>query len=201
MKKGMGQGMAAGAAAGASVSLLTLPMQYSTAQYLSMFGTGVLGGLAVDFASDCVAKVGKPIIHREVVLNAPDILRHVSTFYTTNRVNPVSKFLRQKHEWLILESHTNKYYVVQKDPATGNLLMDVRMSARTANDLGLAVAGQPTHTGEIRQHRRDQEFDLPNDLQVAYVIAWLRKEDPRWSFSTENSRHFTTKLRSALNDF
>lgn len=193
--------MAIGAVAGCSASMVTLPMQYSTAQYISMASAGVLGGLVIDFASDCVAKVGKPIIHREVVLNAPDILRHVSTFYATNHTNPVSKMLRQKHEWLILESHSNKFYVVQKDPATGNLLMDVRMSARTANDLGLAAAGQPTHTGEIRQHRADQEFDLPNDLQVAYVIAWLRKEDPRWSFSTENSRHFTTKLRAALNDF
>ncbi len=176
-------------------------MDFSLAKHLSIIGAGTLAGLSVDFASDCSAKVGKPIIHRDVVLNATDILRHVSTFYAPCESVPVSRWMRQKHEWLLLESHTHKYYVVQKDPATGNLLMDMRLSPRTANDLGLAVAGRPTHTGEIRQHRADQEFDLPNDLQVAYVIAWLRKEDPRWSFSTENSRHFTTKLRAALNDF
>ncbi|EPY39169.1 hypothetical protein AGDE_04760 [Angomonas deanei] len=79
--------------------------------------------------------------------------------------------------------------------------MDMRLSLRGANDLGLVAAGRPTQTGEIQLHRPDMEFDLPNDVQVAYMIAWLRKEDPRWALSTENSRQFTTKARYALNDF
>jgi hypothetical protein len=197
----MGQGLGVGAAAGIASSMISMPLNLSLAKHLSIIGAGAVTGMCVDFASDCFAKEGKVIIHRDVVLNATDILRHVSTFYAPCESVLASRLVRQKHEWLILESHTHKYYVVQKDPATGNVLMDMRMSPRTANDVGLRIAGRPTMTGEIRQRRADQEFDLPNDLQVAYVIAWLRKEDPRWSFSTENSRHFTIRLRTALNDF
>lgn len=76
----------------------------------------------------------------------------------------------------------------------------MRNSFRAANDVGLIAAGRPTHTGEVRQHRADMEFDIPSDVQVTYVIAWLWKEDPRWVFSTDNSRRFTTRARYTLND-
>ncbi|KEG10296.1 hypothetical protein DQ04_03921060 [Trypanosoma grayi] len=197
----MGQGLTCGATLGAAASISALPIRLTVADHLSICAVGAGCGLCIDFISDCCAKEGRVVIHRDVVLQAQDVLRHVSTFYTTCESNHVARFFRQKHEWLVLESHGHRYYTVQKSPATGDILMDVRNSLRAANDLGLGVAGRPIHTGEVRQHRTDMEFDLPNDLQVAYMIAWLRKEDPRWSFSTENSRGFTTRARYALLDF
>ncbi|KAF8288364.1 hypothetical protein TcG_08617 [Trypanosoma cruzi] len=197
----MGQGLTCGATLGVGLSLSALPARLSVTDHLGICAAVAGCGLCVDFVSDCCAKEGRVIIHRDVLLQAQDVLRHVSTFYTMCDSNPIARFFRQKHEWLVLESHGRRYYTVQKNPATGDVLMDVRNSLRAANDVGLSVAGRPIHTGEIRLHRVDLEFDLPNDLQVAYMIAWLRKEDPRWSFSTENSRHFTTRARYALNDF
>ncbi|KAH9578224.1 hypothetical protein LSM04_008521 [Trypanosoma melophagium] len=197
----MGQGLTCGATLGTALSISALPARISLPSHLGICAAGAGCGLCIDFISDCCAKEGRVIIHRDVVLHAQDVLRHVSTFYTVCETNPVSKFFQQKHEWLVLESHGQRYYVLQKNPATGDVLMDVRNSLRGANDLGLKVAGRPMHTGEMRQHRVDCEFDLPNDLLVAYMIAWMRKEDPRWSFSTENCRHFTTRARYALNDF
>ncbi|RNF05794.1 hypothetical protein TraAM80_04327 [Trypanosoma rangeli] len=159
-------------------------------------------GLCVDFVSDCCAKEGRVLIHRDVLLQAKNVLRHVFTFYTICESNPIARFFfRQKHEWLVLESHELRYYTVQKNPAMGDVLMDVKSSLRAANDVGLSVARRPVHTGEICLHRADLEFELPNDLQIAYMIVWLGKEDPRWSFSTENFRQFTTRVRYALNDF
>lgn len=186
---------------GGGSAIAALPLHLGLINTISLVATTGGVGLAVDLASDFAAKEGKVVINREVVLNASDVLRHVQTFYTSTESNTVARIFRQKHEWLVLESHTHRYYTVQKNPANGDLLMDVRNSLRAANDVGLKVAGKPTMSGEIKQHRMDQQFDLPNDLQVAYVIAWLRKEDARWAFSTENCRHFTTKLRYALNDF
>ncbi|KAG8347737.1 hypothetical protein TRVL_01423 [Trypanosoma vivax] len=186
---------------GTALSISALPARVTLSDHLGICAAVSACGLAVDFASDCFAKEGRVIIHRDVLLKARDVLRHVSTFYSPCESNRASQLFRQKHEWVVLESHGQCYYVVQKNPATGDVLMDVRNSLRAANDVGLTVAGRPAHTGEIRHHRTDVEFDLPNDLQVAYVIAWLRKEDPRWAFSTENSRHFTNRLRYALMDF
>ena len=186
---------------GAGASMIAMPLKMGIANHCAVVGVVAGAGLGVDFFSDCTAKDGKVIVQRDVMLNAQDVIRHVSSYTCPCDANPTSRFFRQKHEWLILESESRKYYTVQKNPATGDLLLDVRSSVRNANDLGLKVAGRPTMGGETRLRRADHEFDLPNDLQVAYVIAWLRKEDPRWAFSTENSKHFTTKLRYALNDF
>ncbi|CBH15860.1 uncharacterized protein TEOVI_000687800 [Trypanosoma equiperdum] len=197
----MGQGLTGGAMAGAALSITALPLRLTLADHLGICGAATACGLALDFASDCCSKEGRVIIHRDVLLKAQDPLRHLSTFYTTCESNRMARLFRQKHEWVVLESHGQQYYVVQKNPATGDVLMDVRNSLRAANDVGLQVAGKPMHTGEIRQHRMETEFDLPSDLQVAYVIAWLRKEDPRWAFSTENSRQFTARVRYALMDF
>ena len=158
-------------------------------------------GLLVDFASDLTARHGRVAIERDVILNAQDALRHCYSYYGRNTVHPVSKLLHQKHEWLVLESHSYKYYVVEKCPRTGDVAIAMRSTLRAANDVGLASAGLPIHTGETRLQRMDQDFDLPSDLQVAYVIAWLRKEDPRWALTTENSRHFAMRLRLALNDY
>lgn len=186
---------------GTAASIVMLPASMTLANHIAVISGGAAAGLAFDFVGDCMAKEGKVIIHRDVMLNAEDILRHVYTFYAPCESNPVSKLVRQKHEWLVLESHGRRFYTVQKWPANGNVTMDQRTSLRAANDIGLTAAGRPTQTGEIRQHRADMEFDIPSDVPVAYMIAWLRKEDPRWAFSTENSRHFTTRARYALNDY
>jgi hypothetical protein len=173
----------------------------SMTQTVAMAGGFAASGLAIDLASDVTAKHGKVTIDRDVVLNATDVLKHVSSYYTTVNSNAAGRMLRQKHEWIILQSEMRKFYTVQKNPATGDVLVQVRSNLRSANDLGLRVAGQPTQSGEIRLHRPDHDFDLPNDLQVAYLIAWARKEDPRWACTTENSKHLTQRLRFALNDF
>lgn len=197
----MGQALGAGVLGGTCLSMAVAPAKLSMANHILIASCGAGAGLAVDFASDCLAKSGKVVIHRDVLLNAQDALRHVYTFYAPCEANKISALIRQKHEWLVLESHSRRFYTVQKSPANGNIHMDVRHSLRAANDLGLHVANRPQQTGEVRQHRADMEFDLPNDVPVAYMIAWLRKEEPRWSLTTENSRHFTTKARYALNDF
>ncbi|GET93750.1 hypothetical protein, conserved [Leishmania tarentolae] len=197
----MGQGLSGGAVLGTALSLAAVPARTSLANHALIVSTCAGIGLALDFTSDCLAKEGKVMIHRDVVLNAHDVLRHVYTFYAPCDSNAMAKMFRQKHEWLVLESHGRKFYIVQKCPGTGDVVMNMRLSLRAANDVGLAAAGRPTQTGEIQQHRADMEFDIPSDVQVAYMIAWLRKEDPRWAFSTENSRQFTTRARYALNDF
>ncbi|EPY27880.1 hypothetical protein STCU_03437 [Strigomonas culicis] len=197
----MGQGLGGGAIMGTALSMAAAPAKLSMANHMCIIAVGAGAGLAVDFASDCAAKEGKVIIQRDVVLQAEDVLRHVYTFYAPCEANALSRFFRQKHEWVVLESERRRFYTVQKWPANGNITMDVRTSLRSANDVGLVAAGRPTQTGEIQQHRADMKFDVPSDVQVAYMIAWLRKEDPRWAFSTENSRQFATKVRYALNDF
>lgn len=197
----MGQGLSSGAVLGTALSMAAVPARTTLANHVFIAATGAGIGLAVDFTSDCLAKEGKIMIHRDVVLNAQDVLRHVYTFYAPCESNALARALRQKHEWLVLESHGHKFYTVQKCPSTGDVVMDMRLSLRAANDVGLTAAGRPTQTGEIQQRRADMEFDIPSDVQVAYMIAWLRKEDPRWAFSTENSRQFTTRARYALNDF
>lgn len=197
----MGQGFVSGVMVGTTSSLMVAPMQLSLVNHILISAGGAGVGLLIDLLSDCVAREGKIVVHRNVVLNAEDRLCHVYTFYSRCESNPLSKLLMQKHEWLVLESHGHRFYTVQKSPINGDVMMDVRTSLRSANDLGLSIAGRPTLSGEIRQHRVDMEFDLPYDVSVAYMIAWLRKEDPRWSFSTENSRHFTARARYALSDF
>lgn len=197
----MGQGLGCGVLVGTAATMASAPLQMPITSHLMILAGSSAAGLAVDFTSDMLAREGKVVINREVVLNANDVVKHVYTFYCPCESNPLAKAFRQKHEWLVLESHERRFYTVQKAPATGNVCLDVRMSLRSANDLGLIAAGRPTQTGEIRQQRADMEFDLPNDVLVAYMIAWLRKEDPRWAFSTENSRHFTTRARYALHDF
>eukprot|EP00796_Vickermania_ingenoplastis_P006645 gene6645-4764_t len=197
----MGQGLGAGTLIGACASMAAAPAKLSAADHLLIASSGAAAGLATDFASDCFARQGKVIIQRDVLRRAQDVLRHVYTFYAPCEANKAAALLRQKHEWLVLESHSQCFYTVQKAPGTGNIHMDVRLSLRAANDLGLLIAKRPLQTGEVRQHRADMEFDLPSDVPVAYMIAWLRKEEPRWSLTTENSRHFATKVRYALNDF
>ena len=198
---GMGQGLSAGFCTGAfsNLVLTTIPLPMSTRLGLQVATTGL--GLSIDLLSDLRARTGTVIIDRQVVLNATDEIRHVYSFYARNDAHPVGKLVAQKHEWVVLESFTHRFYTVQKAPATGDVRIDFAVSLRNANDHGLRIAGRPLMSGETRLHRADQEFDVSGDLQVAYVIAWLRKEDPRWAFSTENSRQFCTRLRFALNDF
>ncbi|CCW70061.1 unnamed protein product [Phytomonas sp. Hart1] len=197
----MGQGLGGGTLFASALSLAAYPAHLALANHILIVATGAGLGLAVDFTADCLAKEGKIVIHRDVVLGANDILKHVYTFIAPCHSNHVAKLIHQRHEWLVLESHSRKFYTVQKSPENGNVMMDVRNSLRSANDIGLVVAGRPTLSGEIRQHRKDMEFDIPFDVPVAYMIAWLRKEDPRWAFSTENSRQFVTRARLALNDY
>lgn len=199
--RSMGQALGAGALAGVGLSMALAPARLSFLDHLLVGTVGAGIGLSLDFASDCFAKTGKVVIHRDVVRQAQDILRHVYTFYAPCEANQVAAIIRQKHEWLVVESASQRFYTLQKSPATGNLHLDVRNSLRAANDLGLTIANRPLHMGEVRQHRADMEFDIPNDVPVAYMIAWVRKEDPRWSLTTENSRHFTTRARYALHDF
>lgn len=197
----MGQALGAGSLVGMAASMAVAPAHLSLANHALIVSCGAGVGLATDFASDCFAKTGRIIIHRDVVLQAQDTLRHVYSFYAPCRANRFTSFIRQKHEWLVLESEKQLFYTVQKSPVNGDIYMDVRRSLRAANDLGLRVAQVPQHTGEVRQHRNDMEFDVPSDVPVAYMIAWLRKEEPRWSTTTENSRHFTSRARYAINDF
>ena len=198
----MGQGLAHGAVIGVAGNFLVW-----NCLFLSWEAVGInilistAAGGAVDLISDMAAKEGRVVIEREVILRANENLKHVYSFYATNAVYPYSRLLRQKHEWVVLESESRRFITVHKNPANGNIELTARNSLRQANDVGLIVAHQPSTSGEIRLHRRDHEFDLADDLQLAYVIAWARKEDPRWSFTTENCRHFCTKLRTALNDF
>lgn len=197
----MGQGLGFGLIGGTALSIVVVGAKLPVATHASIALGGTAAGLAIDLCSDIFAREGKCVIERDVVLNATDLLRHVSSFYCYTASHPVARLIKQKHEWLVLESHGGKFYTVQKSPKTGDVMIEMRNSLRTACNCGLEVAGRPSQTGEIRQRRMDQDFDLPNDLQVAYVIAWLRKEDPRWALSTENSRHFCSRLRFALNDF
>jgi hypothetical protein len=195
----MGQGVSAMAIVGIWSNVLAGGALTWTGRGSVMLGA-VVSGLAIDVASDATARVGKIDVPRAVVLSANDDLRFAYTFYATNEAHRFAKLVRQKHEWVVLESHTHKFYTVQKTP-TGDVTIGLTNSLRRANDLGLAAAQRPLSMGETQSFRADMHFDLPDDLQVAYVIAWLRKEDPRWAFSTENSKHFTTRLRYALNDF
>jgi hypothetical protein len=197
----MGQGLGIGGAIGVFCSQAMTPHGIGLTKHISIAATGLFSGLAVDLASDIFAKEGKVIVERDVILNAHEVLRHCGSYYCESRANWMQALVRQKHEWVVLESETRRYYVVQKQPSTGDVTIDVRNTVRAANDVGLLAAKQPTGHGEIRLKRADQDFDLPNDLQVAYIIAWARKEDPRWAFSTENSRHMITRLRFALQDF
>ena len=197
----MGQAVGLCGSATCALSLGLFPAQLPFSKHMAIAGSGIVGGLAIDLASDLFAKHGKVVIEREVILNAQDVLKHCSSWYCTNDANPVSRFVQQKHEWLVLESEQRMFYAVQKNPGTGDVTIEVRNTLRAANDCGLRAAKRPLNTGEIRLHRMDHDFDLPDDLQVAYVIAWARKEDPRWGMTTENSKHFTYRLRFALNDF
>lgn len=197
----MGQGVSAGSVLGVmGCGILTgvnPPVTTYAAVLASLAGTG----LTVDFLSDVFAKTGKVRIERDVIVNAHDVVKHVYSYYTTNDNYLLTRLLQQKHEFVVLESHSHKYYTIQKCPKSGDVSMDMRGSLRAACDCGLTAANRPTHTGEIRMQRMDHDFDVSNELQVAYCIAWLRKEDPRWAFSTENSKHFAMRLRFALNDF
>jgi hypothetical protein len=197
----MGQGVSFGTIGGLATNMILSGVVESGTTHLQIFGAAAASGLAVDVLSDATARVGQVKVDREVVLNASDSLKHVYTYYTTNEAHPVAKLVRQKHEWLVLESHSLRYYTVQKWPGNGDVAIHVASTLRGANDWGLRAAKRPTATGETRQLRQDMDFAVPDDLQVAYIIAWLRKEDPRWAFSTENSKHFTTRLRYALHDF
>lgn len=197
----MGQGLSCGAMAGIGTSAAISGVVENGWIYGQVICATTAAGFAVDFISDATARVGKAEIERQVILNASDSLKHVYTYYARNDSHPVSRLVRQKHEWIVLESHTHKFYTVQKSPKTGDVLINYASTLRAANDAGLSAASRPLAMGEIRQHRQDMDFDVPEDLQVAYIIAWLRKEDPRWAFSTENSKHFTTRLRYALHDF
>ncbi len=197
----MGQGLSAGAVTGVATDLIVSGTTLDVWTHVSTLAVFSALGLSVDLVSDLTAKHGSIVIPRAVLLNASDPLKHVHSFYCHNHANWFSRMVLQKHEWVILESTTGNFYTVQKVPSTGDVAIDVGNSLRAANDYGLRAAGRPLHAGETQQHRVDMDFDVNNELQVAYVIAWLRKEDPRWAFSTENSRQFTTRLRLALQDF
>lgn len=197
----MGQGLSTGAVTGFVAQCCMTAFTSDIVAHAAVWGGFSLAGVSVDFVSDALAKTGKCQIERPVLLNAADTLKHVSSFYARNEANILSRLVGQKHEWCVLESHTGKYYTVQKEPASGDVSIHLCKSMRQACDFGLRAANRPIMDGEIQLHRTDCNFDLPDDLQIAYVIAWLKKEDPRWAFSTENSRHFCLRLRLALNDF
>ena len=197
----MGQGLSAGAVTGFCAQTCMTVFTGDFVAHAAVWGGCTAVGLTVDLASDMFAKTGKCVVERPVILDASDTLKHVYTYYARNDANTVSKLVGQKHEWIVIESHSKKFYTVQKLPRTGDVVIAQANSQRAACDLGLNAAARPLMTGETRQHRMDCDFDLPDDLQVAYVIAWLKKEDPRWAFSTENSRQFCMRLRYALNDF
>ena len=195
----MGQALVVGAATGAIASLSIVPMKLSWTVYAGCFTSCCGAGLFADMMSDAFATEGKIRIEKEAVINASDVLEHVSSFYAPCNTHPISEFLGQKHEWLVLEN-SSRFYTIQKH-SNGDISMDVRPSKRMAIDLGLKGAGRATLTGETELFTAHCKFDLPNDLQVAYLVAWLRKEDPRWSLTTENSKNFCYRLRKALNDF
>lgn len=197
----MGQGLSGGAVTGFVAQCCMTAFTSDIVAHAAVFGGFTVAGVSVDFVSDALAKHGKVQIERNVLLNASDSLKTVSSYYARNDTNIVSKFLAQKHEWCVLQSHSGKYYIVQKEPKTGDVSINLCKSTRQACDFGLRAAGRPIMDGETELHRTDCRFDLPDDLQVAYVIAWMKKEDPRWAFSTENSRQFCMRLRLALNDF
>lgn len=197
----MGQGVSTGAIAGVATDMMLSGMTLDFWTHATTFASCCAAGLAVDLTSDLTARTGTIVVPTKVMLNASDTLKHVSTYYCNNDSHPISRLIRQKHEWIVLEATSGHFYVVQKSPKSGDVVIDISSTVRGANDLGLKEANRPLHSGETSQPRADTEFDLPDDLQVAYVIAWLRKEDPRWALSTENSRHFATRLRMALLDF
>jgi hypothetical protein len=197
----MGQGLSTGAVTGFVAQMCMTAYTTDIVAHGAVWGGMTLAGVGVDFVSDACAKTGKVQIERQVLLNATDSLKNVTSFYARNDANFFTRFVGQKHEWCVLESHTKKYYIVQKEPQTGDVSIQLCKSMRQACDFGLRAANRPIMDGETQLHRTDCTFDLPEDLQVAYVIAWMKKEDPRWAFSTENSRHFCLRLRLALNDF
>lgn len=187
--------------AGVVIDLMAAGITTDIWTHLSTLALFSAAGLSVDLVSDVTAKTGIVDIPRSVLLNASDAVKHVHTFQAPNHANVISRLVNQKHEWVVLESHLGNFYTVQKRPVTGDVVIDMGNCLRAANDVGLKAANRPLHSGETAMLRADQTFDVPDDLQIAYVIAWLRKEDPRWAFSTENSRHFTVRLRLALADF
>lgn len=197
----MGQGLSVGCVSGFVTTICLNTVTFDFFTHGAVWAGMTAAGVGVDFISDAFARQGKVVVDRPVILNAADTVKCCSSYYTRNDMHPLSKLVGQKHEWVVLQSHGGKYYTVQKEPKTGNVSIFMANSTRAANDIGLRAAGRPIMSGEIKQHRGDCEFDLPDDLQLAYVIAWLKKEDPRWAFSTENSKQFCLRLRTALNDF
>ena len=198
----MGQGVSTGAVLGFFSQLSMFPFTNDFFAHAAMWGGCAAAGLSVDFASDVLARKGKCVIERTVLLNAADMLKHVTSFHARNDNYRFTRLIAQRHQWVVLQSHQpGRYYTVQKEPKTGNVTISQARSLREANDFGLRAANRPLMSGETQMYRGDCTFDVPDDLQVAYVIAWLKKEDPRWAFSTENSSHFCVRLRFALNDF
>src|SRR3989338_8756280 len=116
----MGQGLSTGAVGGFVAQACMTAFTSDIVAHAAVWGGFTVAGVSVDFLSDSLAKSGKVQIERQCLLNATDGLKHVSSFYARNDSNIVSKFVAQKHEWCVLESHTGKYYCVQKEPASGD---------------------------------------------------------------------------------
>lgn len=77
----MGQGLAGGSVVGLSAALLSVPATKSALTSGVIACSGATIGVGLDLMSDIMAKEGKIVIHRDVILNAEDLLRHVYTFY------------------------------------------------------------------------------------------------------------------------
>ncbi len=198
----MGTGLSVGATTGFLTGFSSIFVPDPTAlRFAQYFALPTIAGMSVDLTSDLFARCGKVAIEREVVLRAAEPLSQLHSFYTQNDARFSTRLIRQKHEWIVVETMKQSFISCQKCPSSGDVLLQYHRSMREACDAGLRIAKRPIQTGEIRLQRPDQEFKVANDVQVAYLIAWVRKEDPRWALTTENSRQFCHRLRTAVTDY
>eukprot|EP00759_Apiculatamorpha_spiralis_P018612 PhF_6_TR24975/c0_g1_i1/m.34369 len=197
----MGQGMSGGIMLTVATQVPLFTAQFPMVQCLAAGVTTLGCGLAADIVSDATAREGRVVIPDNVLINANDTILKLHTFYCDNKAHPVAKMVKFQHEWIVMESKQRAWYTIQKTPR-GDVRFERFRTLREACDAGLRAADRPIGSGEHKHIRTDTNFLVDaQDLQVAYIIAWARKEDPRWSLTTENARHFSTRFRYAVRDF